>query len=401
MLEDFFRKPFTFDRVARITFVVLLIILFFWGVKAIATLLIPFGLAWMTAYLLMPVVYFLEKKLKIKFRALSIFIVVLLLLGILTGVFSLLIPSIIEETKKAWELVQYYDVGGLLLGLVPDGLKTQSEFYSNIEELIASINIQEFISSVQDVFTRSWKIVQSTLSYLSGLVVVFLFLAYLIFIMYDYEILVDGFFKLSPRSIRPFLHELADNIEFYINSYFRGQALISLCCGVILAIGFAIMGLPMGITFGLFLGLLNMIPYLQYIGYFPMVFLVGLQAAVTNQNFFVILLFAVIVILISEVVQQVILTPMIHGKTMGIRPAVILLSLTVWGTIFGFLGLLFALPLTMILYTFYMKYIIGEPIENGPLISDDNRKDFREILKKFEIHPEKHGHNKKADQDGL
>lgn len=365
MFEDFFKKPFTLDRIARITFAMLLIILLFWGLDALSTVLIPFALAWMVAYLLLPIVHFFEHKVKIKARWVNVLIVVLLLAGILTGVVALLIPSITEEAKKAWELIQYYDLAGLVVSIIPEELRSKSDFFNNLEGLLASFSIQDFISSIKEVFSKSWNIVQSTLNYLSGLVVIFLFFTYLIFILLDYEVLVKGVYSICPRSTRPFIRELAENLEYYINSYFRGQAFISLICGIILAIGFAIMGLPLGITFGLFVGMLNMIPYLQYIGYVPLVILVGLQSASTGQNFFVLLLVSIAIVLLSEVVQQVFLIPMIQGKSMGMKPAIILLSLAVWGSIFGFLGLLFALPLTMILYTFYMKYVIGEPISSN------------------------------------
>ncbi|MDN4753024.1 AI-2E family transporter [Porphyromonadaceae bacterium W3.11] len=380
MFEDFFRKEFNLNRIAKIIFALLIIVLIFWGLGALSTILIPFGLAWILAYMLMPIVYFLEEKVKIKSRPVNIIIVLTILTGILVGVFAILIPSLIDESKKAWELIQYYDIGGLLVSIIPEELRTKSEFFTSLEGLLASINLQEFIAYIQNLLTGSWKIVQNTLSYLSGMLVILIFLAYLIFIMLDYEALVRGFFSMCPRSTRPFMHELAANVEFYINSYFKGQALISLICGVILAIGFALMGLPLGITFGLFMGLLNMIPYLQYIGYFPLLILVGLQAAATGQNFFIILLIAAGVIFISEIVQQVILIPTIQGKSMGMKPAMILLSLTIWGSLFGFMGLLFALPLSMIIYTFYMKYVIGEPIANGTQIRRTTRKKLSDIF---------------------
>lgn len=380
MLENFLQKPFTIDRIMRLAIVALLIIGLFWSIQVLATLLVPFALAWLVAYLLLPLVRFFQYRAKLRNRGLAIGVVLLLVLGVLTGVVALLVPSIVDEVRKAWELVQYYDIGSVLRGLIPEKLSSKSEFAHTLEELIASIDLKQLVTSIQGILSRGWDIVQSTINYLSGLTVVFLFFTYLIFILLDYEELAEGFFKLFPKSCRPFVHEVAESVEFYINSYFKGQSLISFCCGIILAIGFWIMGLPMGITFGLFVGLLNMVPYLQLLGYIPMVALCGLQAASTGQNFFIVLLFAVIVVLVSEVAQQVFLTPMIHGKAMGIKPAVILLSLTIWGYIFGFMGLLFALPLTMILYTLYMKYFIGEPIENGPELQQETRKGLREVI---------------------
>lgn len=362
-IEEFFQKPFTFDRVARIFFVLLIVGALLFATIYLAKFLIPFALAWMLAYLMSPMVKWCQTKLKIKPRWLAVTLVLLFSFGILAGVLAILIPNITKEVNRGWEMLQEYNIGAYLISLLPEGVASQNELLAKLEEILNSVNIQELLSSIGELFSKGWGIIQGTFSAISGTMVVFIFLFYLVFMLIDYDKVRRGFFSLLPESSRPTFQEVGSIVGYYVNTYFRGQALISLICGIILAVGFAIIGLPMGITLGLFIGMLNMIPYLQILGYFPMVLLVGLQAMATGENFFLLLLFASIVVIISELIQSLILTPTIQGQSLGIHPVAIMLSLTIWGYIFGFLGMLFALPLTMILYTLYSKYVIGNPID--------------------------------------
>ena len=126
-----------------------------------------------------------------------------------------------------------------------------------------------------------------------------------------------------------------------MNHYFRGQALVAFIVGILFCIGLAIVGLPMAVVMGLFIGLLNMVPYLQLISLIP----TTLLCLVSSVD------------IIVQCIQDLILTPRIMGKAMGLNPAVILLSLSVWGTLLGFIGLIVALPLTTLLLSYYNIYI--------------------------------------------
>ena len=86
-----------------------------------------------------------------------------------------------------------------------------------------------------------------------------------------------------------------------------------------------------------------------------------LKAAQTGQNFFVVLALGIGVMMIVQVIQDTILTPNIMGKRMGMSPAMILLSISIWGSLLGFFGLFIALPLTMSLYSVYKRYVIQDP----------------------------------------
>ena len=169
-----------------------------------------------------------------------------------------------------------------------------------------------------------------------------------------------------PERYRPFLQGLAEDVEYSMNRYFRGQSLIALSVGVLLAIGFKIINFPLAVTLGLFIGVLNLIPYMQAIGIIPMILLSLLRSAETGENFWLIFGMAILVLGIVQCIQDLYLTPRIMGKAMGLNPAIILLSLSIWGTILGFIGLIIALPLTTLCLSYYKRFILHEDNELDP-----------------------------------
>ena len=115
---------------------------------------------------------------------------------------------------------------------------------------------------------------------------------------------------------------------------------------------------PMAIGLGLFIGLLNMVPYLQLVGFIPTIILAIVKAADTGQNFWFIMLMALIVFAVVQIIQDTILTPKIMGHVTGLNSAIILLSLSIWGSLLGILGMIIALPMTTLLINYYQKYVI-------------------------------------------
>jgi predicted PurR-regulated permease PerM len=114
----------------------------------------------------------------------------------------------------------------------------------------------------------------------------------------------------------------------------------------------------MAIALGVFIGMLNMVPYMQLIGFIPTILLAIVKSADTGQNFWVIFLSALVVFAVVQVIQDTLLTPKIMGKVTGLNAAIILLSLSIWGSLLGVLGMIIALPMTTLLLNYYQKYII-------------------------------------------
>lgn len=114
--------------------------------------------------------------------------------------------------------------------------------------------------------------------------------------------------------------------------------------------------------------MLNLVPYLQVIGFIPTVMLALLKAYDSGQSFWTIILYALAVFAIVQAIQDWVLTPRIMGKMTGLNAAVILLSLSVWGSLLGFIGLIIALPLTTLIISYYKRFVIedgGEGTENA------------------------------------
>jgi predicted PurR-regulated permease PerM len=196
-----------------------------------------------------------------------------------------------------------------------------------------------------------------------GFIASLIAIIYMFFILVDYEAMAEGLFKLVPQGKRGIVQGVMSDLQKGMNGYFRGQTIIAMCVGVLFSIGFLIIGLPLAIPLGLFIGVLNLVPYLQTIGFVPTIMLALLKAYDTGQNFWGIMLAALIVFAVVQAIQDWILTPRIMGKVTGLNAAVILLALSIWGSLLGFVGLIVALPLTTLIVSYYKRYVLEEPEE--------------------------------------
>ena len=146
-----------------------------------------------------------------------------------------------------------------------------------------------------------------------------------------------------------------------MNAYVRGQGLVALCVGILFAIGFTIIGMPMGFVMGLIIGVLNLVPYMQALGIPPCILLCLVQSAQTGQPVWLTLLLMTIVFIVVQTFQDMFLVPKIMGEVTGMGPAAILLSLSFWGALMGFIGMIIALPLTTLGISCYKHYVLHEP----------------------------------------
>lgn len=146
-----------------------------------------------------------------------------------------------------------------------------------------------------------------------------------------------------------------------MDRYFRSQAVIACCAAVFYCIGFSIVGLPLAIVMGITVGLLYMIPYFQYVTLIPVIILCYINSMTGTCEFWPELGKCALVYVISQCICDYLLTPKIMGKTLGLNPAIILLSLSIWGTLLGIIGMIIALPLTAIIIAYYKQYILSLP----------------------------------------
>ncbi len=194
--------------------------------------------------------------------------------------------------------------------------------------------------------------------------VVFIGLLYLIFLMIDLPNIRKKVPGLIPSKYRMQVMTLLKDMDRNMNAYFRGQALVATCVGILFAIGFTIIGMPMGIAMGLIIGVLNMVPYMQALGIPPCIILCLIQSAQTGQPVWMTLLFMALVFIVVQSIQDLVLTPKIMGNVTGMSPAAILLSLSIWGALFGVIGMIIALPMTTLIVSYYKHYIANRGVSS-------------------------------------
>ena len=355
------KRPFTFDRVIRLIIALLFFSGFIWLLDRLSNALLPFAVGLLLAYLMAPAVHWFQFRLRLKSRALSVSVVLLLLLGLFSGITAIFMPIAVNQTTELYQLVREFVSNSHwntaeLPQIVQDRLR---ELFSN-DQVMGLLDPKTLASAGPQVLSKVWGVVAgsyATLTALLGFVVVLL---YLVFILMDYEKIMSGWKSWLPNRQSAQIEELAADFARAMGVYFRAQGLIALCNAVLFALGFWIIGLPLGILLGLFVGLLNLVPYLQNVGLIPAAFLALMRSLETGQSFWALMALVLLIFVVVAAVEQAILTPRIMGEATGINPAFMLLSLSVWGSLLGFLGLIIALPLTTVLSSYYRRFLLPE-----------------------------------------
>ena len=350
-------KKITFDSFIRGIISVLIIIGILYLVNYLSGVLLPFFIAWLLAYMIYPLVTFFQYKLKVKNRVASIFIAMLVLLTTLTLAFVVLVPPIIDEFGKVKELLTTYFIEGTQQAHIPGTIANFIKENINMAQVQNALNEENITNMIRSILPKAWNIFTQSVNIIASILATFIVLLYTFFILLDYEAIGSGWTGLVPKKYRETSIRIVNDVKDGMNRYFRGQALVAFLVGVLFSIGFVIIDFPLAIGFGLFIGLLNMVPYLQLIALVPTVLLALLKAADTGENFWWILACALIVFCVVQVIQDGFIVPKVMGKITGLNPAIILLSLSIWGALMGVVGMIIALPCTTILLSYYKRYI--------------------------------------------
>ena len=332
-------------------------------IRRLSGVLLPFLLSFVVAYMLAPIVNFFQHTCRFKSRVLSVLVTIISVVGILTGAIAAIVPLISRQAKALSVSVknylsQYQDIEFLS----PELNEQLKQIIQNmdINALLQSEGVQQGVQKLMQFLGEGlWAIGNSIM----GLAVAFISLLYIIFLLIDYEKITLNWHKYIPEKFRASIQMLLRDLDRNMNAYFRGQALVAGIVGILFAIGFQIIGLPMGIGIGLMIGVLNLVPYMQVLGIPPCIILGLIHAAETGRPVWLILLFIAIVFVVVQVIQDGIIVPKIMGDVTGMGPAWILLSLSIWGSLLGVIGMVVALPLTTLLVSYYKRFVLELPEE--------------------------------------
>ena len=377
-----FGKEINFDRFVRGLIFMTVLVAGYFLVCYLSPVLVPFVVAWAFAYILYPVVNFFQYKCRFHFRMLSILVTLVIVIGIISTLLYLAIPVMLEELLHLKDVAIAYVSGGTGADSLPEVVQKFIRENSDKLRIERLLNEKDLMSGLKEALPRVWNMLLSTANVLISIVSSLIALLYLVFMLNDYDRVKKGWIRFVPKSKRSMAKKIVSDIDNGMSGYFRGQALVALANCVLFSVGFMIIGFPMPVGLGVFIGLISFIPYVQLLGFFPATVLAILCSVDTGRNFWMLMLGVIAVYCIVQVLQDSIITPHIMGKILGLRPAVVLLSLTVWGYLLGIIGLIIALPLTQILISYYRHYVVDDPLDSERERENRRRKKLESKIEK-------------------
>lgn len=352
------RRPYTFDRVVRIVFSICGILVVIYLLDVLKGVLLPFLVACLIAYMLEPIVKWNMRLTHLHSRFIPVMLTLLEACIVTGGLCAVAFPYIANECAQMTEMVKAYATEQIQIPYISESIHRFIRENVDFNQLSRLLSREEWRDIIKKALTSSWNFLTSGVALVASIVSWLVVIIYVLFIMLDYERLMLSFKQLVPHSQRTRVYRIVSDIKNAMNRYFRGQFLIASLVGILFSIGFLIIGLPMGVVLGLFIGVLNLVPYLQLISLPICAILCLVWTAGTGGNFWVIFWESMAVYVVVQCIQDLVLTPKIMGKAMGLNPAIILLALSVWGSLLGFMGLIIALPLTTLLLSYYNLYVI-------------------------------------------
>lgn len=354
-------RIWTVDRIMRLMMFAAVFVVIVGTAYYLRNVLFPFFAAFLLAYIVDPLVNRLQ--VKVKHRIVAVLIVIFGGALILAGSMLIFVPKVINE-------VQY--LGSLLVRMFNDSAWSErissyiptdiwefvreSAGWEKIGAALQNFDSWETIGNlISKILPGAWGVVSKTVTIILGFSTFALMFLYLVFIMVDMPKLRSGVASLIPKRYQDDAFEMAHEVDRFMGNYFRAQSMVALSVGVLYAIGFSIMGLPMGIVFGLFSGALNMVPYLQLTSIPLALVLAVVYSLDAGMPLWQVAIIVLLIYLVVQIIQDLFLVPHIVGKSMNLPPVGILLSLSIWGKLLGFLGLLVAVPFTCLCLVFIRK----------------------------------------------
>ena len=319
----------------------------YWGIAAavflvvlwlLGDVLLPFVLAGAIAYCLDPVADRLEVAGLPRWAAVTVISAVALVVFILAVL--LIVPLLVEQAIALFDVAPrlFSDLQAYLTERFPQLVDADSPLRRSL------LSIGETIQS------RGAELVQRVLASASGIVNVAVFIVIVpvvtFYLLLDWDRMVTRIDDLLPRDHAPVIRKLAGEIDRTLASFIRGQGLVCLIMGIYYALALMAVGLQFGLVVGAVAGLITFIPYVGAI--VGGVLSIGLALFQFWGEWLWILLVAAI-FQAGQLIEGNIITPNLVGSSVGLHPVWLIFALTAFGTVFGFVGLLVAVPVAAVL----------------------------------------------------
>lgn len=330
--------------------------------NAFKSVFIPFSIAFFLSFIINPFSKLIENKLHLN-RNLSIILSILVGLSLIIGLFVIVIVNLFTQMSSMFDsLISLIDANWITS--IIDSVSSFLETYLSSQELtdlVSGLTTSGLsMDKIFDVFGQLLSFVSNlTTSIFQALMILILTPVFLFYLIKEKSYIFSGIKNIFPRKIQPHLEELGMRTETSVKNYLKGQGIMIGLIAVYFMVSLSILSLfvpnfsiQMAILFGLLMGLFNIIPYLgAWIGLaIPIVFLftMHLEVLQTNEGK-IIYIIAIVILLVLQIVEQAIessiVSPLILGNKVQLHPLLVLSSLIFFGGVFGFVGVLLAVPL--------------------------------------------------------
>lgn len=320
-----------------------------WAVGYLSDILWPLAVAGILALLLRPIVLGFQLKLKTG-RAGAIILLYTLTLILILALAAFILPVIIHQAGSFIEylptlLERFSNFLARIFQVSPDWINNYLSTDALKEHLgNISRNFREILETSMPALSTVGEFILQTFTIIAGFLIIPIYLFF--FLLADQSpvrVLKDEL-SFIPEKIREDIAFLAEEFARIMVAFFRGQILIGLIMGIFMAIGFSIVNLKFGAFLGIMIGLLNIIPYLGSI----LGLLTVLPLAFIQDGGGLLLLLSVLgIFIIVQLLESYVLTPKIMGRSTGLHPLAIIISIFFWGkALNGILGMILAIPLT-------------------------------------------------------
>ncbi|MDF3982385.1 AI-2E family transporter [Luteibacter sp. PPL201] len=329
----------------------------------LAPVLMPFALAGMLAYLGDPLADRLQRLGMGRTWAVSIVFTVIAVIFI--GVVLLLIPLITHQVENLSENLPHYVewVRGVALPWLQQRLHLDPGTFDT-DRVLATI--REHIGSIGSIAARTVaKVTQSGMGIITWMTNAVLIPVVAFYLLRDWDTMIAHIQRLLPRSIEPTVVRLSRESDQVLGAFVRGQLLVMLALGVFYGLGLTIVGISIGPLIGMIAGLLSFVPYLGFI----IGFVAAMIAALVQYGDWLHVILVVVVFTIGQLLEGYVLVPRLVGGKIGLHPVAVIFAVLAGGHLFGFLGVLLALPaasVVMVLLRYVFARYRESPLYNDP-----------------------------------
>lgn len=164
------------------------------------------------------------------------------------------------------------------------------------------------------------------------------------YLLRDWDIMTARLRELLPRSLEPTFTRLMQDCDVMLGAFLRGQLMVMLALGVVYSLGLWLIGLDVALLVGMLAGLVSFVPYL---GFIVGIFVAGVAAAVQFQDLLHIV-FVIGVFTVGQMLESILFTPLLVGDRIGLHPVMVIFAVMAGGELFGFTGILLALPVAAV-----------------------------------------------------